>query len=307
VISALVVFAVAQLTVGAAVKQDTAHEAFQAKRNKATVYNNLGGVQPGTFERIFIVQYENQPYFLVSLDQYFVAYAKKGALLTNYYAVTHPSQPNYLAQIGGDFFGHNTDKNVNVSASNLVDLMEAKGISWKTYQEDFPGDCNPKAFIGNYARKHNPFMSFDNIRNNPARCAKIVNSKELDADLAAGTLPQYSYYTPNLLDDGHNTGLGFAGQALDKFLAPRLAKFPNNTLIVVTWDEDDYLSFNHIYTALIGDMVTPGTQDGTSYNHYSLLRTIEDNFELGNLGRNDAKANTFQCLTPPSSRRPMKH
>jgi hypothetical protein len=251
--------------------------------------------------------------------------------------------------VAGDYFGYNHDSNVNINKTNLVDLLEAKGITWKTYQEDYPGGCRPDKTIANYARKHNAFMSFDNIRNNPVRCANIVNSKQLDIDLAAfvsfltfplcigycqvllfawflllssGTLPQFSYYTPNLLNDAHNTGLAYGGKALDAFLGPRINQFPNGTLIVVTWDEDDYLSWNHIYTvrihihlqqsktptnlfsvkALIGTMVTPGTQDNTSYNHYSLLRTIEDNWNLGNLGRNDVQANTFQCLKAPAAK-----
>lgn len=82
---------------------------------------------PGTFERILIVNFENQPLQLTLLHEYFnyVAY-KVGALLGQYYAITHPSQPNYLCQIAGDYFGHNSDSNVNVNATTLVDLLEAK-------------------------------------------------------------------------------------------------------------------------------------------------------------------------------------
>jgi hypothetical protein len=97
-IVAIILAAILGASIAAKAGFDAAQEEAQAKKNKASVNLGLGGVAPGTFERIFIVQYENQPYFLVSRDPNFIKYAKKGVLLTNYYAVTHPSQPNYLAQ-----------------------------------------------------------------------------------------------------------------------------------------------------------------------------------------------------------------
>lgn len=189
-----------------------------------------------------------------------------------------------------------SDSVYNLNASTLVDLMEAKGVSWKSYQEDLPYNCYAGANKGAYYRKHNPFISFDNIRNNPQRCAKVVDASQLDNDLATGRLAQYSYYTPNINNDGHDTGLAYAGNYLDAFLGPRLAKFPKGTLIIVTWDEDDYLFNNHISSIALGSLVTPGTTDTTLYNHFSLLRTIEDNWNLGDLGRYDSTANSFQFL-----------
>jgi hypothetical protein len=74
------------------------------RKYSKTANSGLGGIVPGTFERIFIIQYENQPYFLVSRDPAFIKYANMGVLLTNYYAITHPSQPNYIAQSTYQFF-----------------------------------------------------------------------------------------------------------------------------------------------------------------------------------------------------------
>ena len=65
-------------------------------------------------------------------------------------------------------------------------------------------------------------------------------------------------------------------------------------MTIVTWDEDDYTEQNKIDTYMLGSMVQPLTNDGASYNHYSLLRTIEDNLQLSNLGRNDAQATPFK-------------
>lgn len=184
----------------------------------------------------------------------------------------------------------------NLNKTNLVDLMEARGVSWKAYQEDLPYECYAGGNKGPYFRKHNPFISFDNVRENATRCAKIVHSDQLDLDLANGNLPQYSYYTPNINNDGHDTGLAFAGKYLDKFFSQRINKFPPGTLVFITWDEDDYLTNNQIQSIAIGSMIKPGTTDSTLYNHFSLLRTVEDNWRLGDLGRYDSTANSFQFL-----------
>lgn len=138
-------------------------------------------------------------------------------------------------------------------------------------------------------------MTFDNIRNNPNRCRNIVSGEQLDIDIASGKLPNVMYYTPNIDNDGHDTGLNYANDWLAKWLPVRLnnPNFMRGTLIFITFDEDDYLFENHIYAVVIGDMVKTGIEDRNTYNHYSLLRTIEENFQLGTLGRNDAKANSF--------------
>lgn len=166
----------------------------------------------------------------------------------------------------------------------------------KAYQEDYPGNCFTGDISGKYVRKHNPFISFDDVRKNSQICEKIVNAKELELDLLRGTLPQFSYYTPNNNNNGHDTGLKFAGTYLNEFFLPKLAKFPKNTLIIITWDEDDYLAMNHIHTVAIGNMVERNSIDDTAYNHHSLLKTVEDNWELGNLGRGDVNANSYQFL-----------
>jgi hypothetical protein len=217
-----------------------------------------------------------------------------GKGLLNYFGVAHPSQPNYVALIGGSTRGCTGDSNLDIAGPSLVDLMEKKGTSWKGYMENFPGNCNPAASAGSYYRKHNPFISFDNVRNNASLCAKIVPAQPaLDNDLSAGTLPQYSFYTPNIQNDAHDTNITFGGQWLDNFLTPRLPKFPPRTVVIVTWDEDDYTEANQVLTFMIGDMLKPLSTDNTMYTHYSMLATVEDNWGLGNLGLNDATAPLF--------------
>eukprot|EP01125_Pyxidicula_operculata_P012321 TRINITY_DN4043_c0_g1_i2.p1 TRINITY_DN4043_c0_g1~~TRINITY_DN4043_c0_g1_i2.p1 ORF type:complete len:269 (-),score=40.87 TRINITY_DN4043_c0_g1_i2:1021-1827(-) len=245
------------------------------------------------FDRIFIMMFENQAYSSVINDPNFLHFAQEGQLFTRYSAVTHPSQPNYWSMTSGSYYGINSDNPHNLTETNIVDLLEAKSVSWKAYMEGYPGNCFTGKTSGRYARKHNPFISYMNIQTNPARCAHIVNAQELDSDLASGNLAEYMYYTPNMDDDGHDTGLAYAGRFLSSFLTPRLPKFPPKTLIVITWDEDDNLHNNHIYTVLLGSTIKPGTRVATQHNHYSLLRTVEDNWSLGTLGRNDTTATPY--------------
>jgi hypothetical protein len=224
-------------------------------------------------------------------------YAKLGVALKNYHATTHPSQPNYWSLVAGEYFMHTPDNyNHDWDAPHLGDLLDAKGISWKTYQEGYPGDCFVGNVTGRYARKHNPFISFTSVHNNLTRCTRhVVNAAELDNDLNANSLPQFSFYTPDMDNDGHDSNVSFAGQFLRTFLDARLHKFPAHSLIVISWDEDHYDQENKILTTLLStsDEIPGNSEDITSYNHYSLLRMVEDNWNLGTLGKNDSLAKPF--------------
>ncbi|CAG8531058.1 19485_t:CDS:1 [Racocetra fulgida] len=135
------------------------------------------------------------------------------------------------------------------------------------------------------------------IRNNATRCAKIVPGTRLDTDITNNAVPQFVYYTPNQNNDGHDTGVAFANNWLKNWLEPKLTKsaFTTNTLIFITFDEDDRSESNHIYGCLLGTPVRPPANhtDSTRYNHYSYLATVEKNWNLGNLGRNDVGATPF--------------
>jgi len=248
------------------------------------------------FDRIFVINLENTDYNDAAATPFFKTLSAEGVSLSKYYALTHPSQPNYIAQIYGSNGGISGDSSRDVSGKSLVDLMEAKGISWKSYQEQYPGNCftSSSSSDGLYVRKHNPFISMTAVQKTDL-CKNIVSGKQLDADIKANQVPQLVYYTPNMNNDGHDTSVSYAADWLSKFLvsvrsSPSLT---SGTLFFVTFDEsEDYGNDNQVYTVMFGDPVKgrAGTTDTTRYNHYSLLRTIEDNWELGNLGRNDASA-----------------
>lgn len=115
----------------------------------------------------------------------------------------------------------------------------------------------------------------------------------LDADLAAGTLPNFSFYTPDINNNGRNTGVLYAGQYLWSFFKHRLALFPDRTLIFVTFDEDDHTENNHVYAVVVGDVIESGKNLSSTYSHYSVLKTIEENWGLPNLGKGDMTSNAF--------------
>jgi hypothetical protein len=257
----------------------------------------VSGFKPGTFQRVFIIVLENANYDQSMAQTYLSELSHKGAALNNFHAETHPSYPNYLALVAGNTFGIDSDGQTDLDKTNLSDLMETAKISWKVYAEQLPTQpCSKVIQSGTYVRKHEPFISFLNVQKDPNRCAKIVNSNQLAKDIAAGQLSQYNLYIPDLNNDGHDTGVGYASKWLQGFLTPLMAepKFAEGTLVVVTFDEAlDSSPDNQIYTVLLGNMVKAGSSSVTPYTHYSLLRTIEDNFGLGNLGREDAKAKSI--------------
>jgi hypothetical protein len=182
-----------------------------------------------------------------------------------------------------------------------------------------------------YYLKHNPFSSFASIVRSEERWKRIDNEAAFFADLLNGELPEYAWFTPNVWNDGHwldgtktDPGTKKPPEPRAPVLVDQLARWleefftrlcfpgpdshlPPRTLVVVTFDESDFeadyepdlASFydgpNQIYTVLLGDDVEPGFEE-EGYNHYSLLRTIEVNFDLDHLGKNDAGANWFQFL-----------
>ncbi|MGK5084572.1 alkaline phosphatase family protein [Bdellovibrionota bacterium FG-1] len=253
-------------------------------------------VNPGThFKKIFIVILENTNYEDALKQPFQAQLAFKGGLLTQFNGVAHPSQPNYIALISGATQGVTGDSNVTVNAQHIGDLLAAKGMRWKTYAENFPGSCFLGATSGDYARKHVPFLSFKNVQTDAQRCDQIVEASELETDLRMGTLPEFSLYIPNLRNDGHNTTPAFSDQWMsDRF--GKLLEDPNfmkDLLFVVTYDESETYVGNHIATILYGDSIKAGSTSALTYNHYSLLRTIEEELGLGSLKQNDAIANSI--------------
>ncbi|MGK5082018.1 alkaline phosphatase family protein [Bdellovibrionota bacterium FG-1] len=252
-----------------------------------------------SFKKVMVIIFENTSYQTTLNQPFFSSLTKTGALFSAFSAETHPSQPNYIALVGGDTLGVQDDSPVTLNQSHLGDLLEKKGKSWKIYAEDYPENCFLGKRSGPYARKHVPLISFSNVQKNPSRCARIVPASMLASDLSSTGLPDFSLYIPNLNNDGHDTGPAFADAWFAKAFGPKFQDpaFMQDLLVVVTFDEDDNTSkSNQIYTLFLGPNVVPGSVVQTPTNHYSILRLVEDTFGLGSLGRNDASATSIEGI-----------
>jgi acid phosphatase len=168
-------------------------------------------VKGKAFDRIAIIWLENTDYDLAAGDPNLAWLAKKGISLTNYFAVTHPSMPNYAASISGDYYGINHDDMVAIpsNVSTLVDLLEDKGVSWGEYQEDMPSVgfqgksyTNPKTGANMYVRKHNPAVLYDSVAQKTDRLAKTKPLTMFKQDMDKNQLPQWMFVTPNMTSDG---------------------------------------------------------------------------------------------------------
>ncbi len=243
------------------------------------------------FAKIVIVIFENADFKDAVKQPFFASLAERGALLTDYHAVGHPSLPNYIALVSGGTQGVKDDGVHDLDARSVVDLLEAKGKSWKLYAEGYPGGCFLRPRSRRYARKHVPLLSFTNVQKDAERCARVVDARDFFVDLSSGALPDYSLFVPDLRDDGHDTGVAYADTWFKTNFGPVLKKWPARVLLVATFDEDSNSGgTNQIYTALYGGMVKTGARVDERYSHYSLLRTVEDEWKLGDLGGDDAQA-----------------
>ena len=254
---------------------------------------------------VFVVILENTDEAVSEDLPFFKRLAASGALLENYHGLAHPSQPNYIAMMAGSAYGITDDNSVTIDVSHLGDLLERKGLTWKTYAENYPGNCfigviSGTAASGAYVRRHNPFIEFKNVQDDLTRCSQhIVNADVLDADIASESLPSFSFYVPNDQHNGHDS----SAAAADSWLESRFGslvndpRFMSDMLFVVTYDESGTSAeASSVSAALVGPSVRTGAESLNWYDHYNLLRTIEDIFGLGTLGKHDAIADPISDI-----------
>jgi hypothetical protein len=278
----------------------------------------------------------------------------QGQLLSQYHAIAHLSQPNYIAMVSGQAPNVQTQSDCQVytemlpgavgpdgqavgqgcvypaGVKTVSDQLAAKGLTWKGYLQDMGTPCRHPALnsrdetqsakVGDqYAARHNPFVYFHSIIDSPACAANARDLNELQADLtSSATSPSFAMVVPNLCEDGHDEPCvdGRPGGVVtaDKFLEtwiPKIttsAAYADGGLVVVTFDEaenhdataccSEQAGFNtpnpgaltwgpgggRIGAVLLSPFIAPGTVNATPYNHYSLLRSVEDLYGLDHLG-----------------------
>src|SRR6058998_1119695 len=233
------------------------------------------------------------------------------------YCNVNPSLPNYLCLTGGSDFGcggYDGGPNSNActsaawSAPNIVDRLEGAGLTWKAYMEDMPSNCYG-ANSGDYAVRHNPFVYYNDIVSNPTRCGRIVPAGASDSvlinDLASTTTASnYMWLTPNTCNDMHSCPIGTG----DAYLADLVQRILSSSVfttqraaLLITFDEG---YGQPIYTVWAGPVGKTAYTSSAAYSHFSVLATIESNWNLPNLTARDGGAapmNEFFTPTPPSS------
>ena len=275
--------------------------------------DSLQGKIPN-FDHIILIVLENE-YLqnVLGSDQMpnFNALASKYVLLSNYFAVDHPSLPNYLALVSGSTQNVTSDcTDCFVNQPNLADEIEASGRTWKSYQESMPAPC----FIGNkspYLQWTNPFLYFDSIRLDQTRCDRsIVPLTQLDTDLAANQLPNFAFIMPDRCDSGHDCPAATADAWVNAMVAKLQASpaLGENSLIIITFDEgakkgSDTKTRGEVATVLISPLARQGFTDPSTYTHYSLLKTILSAWNLPDLGETgQATSQTIQApWLPPAA------
>jgi phospholipase C len=255
---------------------------------------------------------------------YLNSLVKRYALATSYEATGHASLDNYLAMTSGqspnpatsgDCFFYGSPLCIQ-DVPNVADQLEAKRLGWKGYMDSMPRPCahtqenTVEQSQTGYSPRHNPFVYYRSIMGDEARCkAHVVPLTELWKDQKAGRVPSYSFVTPDTCHDGHDSGTAchdgggvheadlFASRTLPRIMAD--PSFTKGGLIIVTFDEggvvddDDPVSADggggadfggRVFTLLLSPNVTKGATLADPYNHYSLLKTVEDVFCLDYLG-----------------------
>ncbi len=213
-------------------------------------------------------------------------------LATYYYGIRHPSEPNYIAMTSGGIQGVGSDGHFDLPAPNVFDQIEAAGRTWHVYAQNYPGNCYTGSVAsggadgwgaaGQYARKHNPAISYTSISRNKTRCANITRLKGFDPATA-----DFEYIVPNQINDMHSSSVQ-AGDAFLKAFVPRIIGSPAfaGSALFITFDEGgtDKNGGGHVATIVVSSGMTPGARYTKFANHYSLLRTIEDAWGMPYLG-----------------------
>lgn len=234
--------------------------------------------------------------------------AKEGLLFTNSQAVTHPSQPNYLALFSGSLQNVDDDRCLPVdsplTSPNLGAELIKAGYSFAGYSESLPKEGSLACYFENskgfgYARKHSPWVNWQGGKLSMNGLPASVNKPFTSFPTDYNKLPTVSFVIPNEGNDMHNIDIGGDTASIkraDKWLKDHLSGYvkwakKHNSILIVTFDEDEKGSMvdNHIPTIIVGDKIKRGIYTST-INHYSILRTIESMYNLPLSGKaKDAK------------------
>ena len=245
------------------------------------------------FSKVIVILMENEEYSSIIGDPsapYINSLAAGGALATQYYAVSHPSLPNYLALTGGSTFGVTSDCTPGPSCAagkSVVEEMAAASIGWRAYLQDMPAPCD-QASSGGYAVHHDPFVYYNGVV--AGSCDNVVPGSQLPGDIAAGALPAFTWLTPNLCNDMHDCSVAIGDAYLAGIVPQLLGTLGPDGALFLVWDEGTSNTHGGGQVTMVaaGSGVKKGYRSPLPYDHYSLLRTIEDGWGLPELSNSAA-------------------
>jgi acid phosphatase len=235
-------------------------------------------------EHVIVVVMENHAYDQVQSMPYTAGLIAAQTSFRSSYALTHPSQPNYLGLWSGDTFGVGDacpPQGSPYSAENLGQACQAAGLSWRSYAENLPwsGYSGCSADNGLYVRRHCPWTHFNNLDH-----ARERPFSDLAADIANGALPRLAFVIPNQCDNTHDCPVATGDDWLAAHLPAMIDAVGSAGFVVLTWDEDDDHYANHILTVFAGGLVKHGYVSARIITHYTVLRTICDALGLAPFG-----------------------
>ena len=246
---------------------------------------------PAAYDHVVWILMENHSYSQI-IDSPSAPYINQVAgecgLATNYSAISHPSLPNYIALTSGSTQGITDDNPPSSHPLNVPSIFsQLDPGNWRSLEESMPSSCD-QSDSGEYAVRHNPAAYFVNLSD--------CNTLDVPLSSPPNLSAKFTFVTPNLIDDMHDGTVQQGDTWLSTFL-PSVLSSPQyqagKTAVFITWDEDSGNSGNHVATIAIAPSVTPGAQSGSSFTHYSLLRTTEEQLGLGLIG-NAASATSMR-------------
>lgn len=235
-------------------------------------------------DHVVVVIEENRGYSQImdklKSDSYIHALMKRGALFTRSYGVSHPSQPNYLAIFSGSTQAVTSNACPYIfDSDNFATRLLDRGLSFASYAESLPEVGDMVCTSGAYQRKHNPLVNWQG-----SRLPAEMNKRFSDFPRHFADLPTVSFVIPDQSHDMHDGSFYTADEWLKTHIAPYVDwAIQHNSLLILTWDEDNYLEGNRIVTLLAGQMIKPEKSD-QHINHYNVLRTLLGFYNLPPLG-----------------------
>src|SRR5213080_4478639 len=243
----------------------------------------------GSFDQLVVVLMENKnldevygpaPYMTQLADQY--------AFSQGWSSITNPSQPNYIAIMGASTFGVGGDGNhPNLNHPTLVDLIETSGHTWNAIAEGSGSGCSISPQRG---EDHFPFLSYTTITGNAARCANLHSGGTTDVVAALNAGTNFIWFTPTDNHNMHDNSVSSGDAWLQSWVPGLLSAMAGKKAALFIMYDEGYANPPLIYAGFSGPATKTAYKSSVSYNHYSLLKLLEDVWGGGNVGQGDVGA-----------------